>query len=237
MHFTSIKKAFYFTHGRFSRIWLLFLVMPYLSSCTTTHTAGLIKSGPMDFDLEKRVMWETKLSGTAVGVVGGMVAGALVGGLISAATGGMGGTQQAGLIGGTAAAGAVAGGFFGYQKGKEKGQKIVATAKEKEQFQRLVQGAKEYNSKVAGYNANLRQQLADAKKAKDKKKLTALRKDAGSKLQSVSARIHDRSALVEKIVPESRAPYSKTVPELEREQNKLKKTLQDIGAAEAPISL
>lgn len=209
-----------------------------LASCTTTHTAGLIKAGSMDMDLEKRVMWETKFSGAALGVVGGALAGALVGGVISAATGGMmTSTQQGQLIGGTAAAGAVAGGFFGYQKGKEKGEKIVATAKEKAQYQRLVQGAKEYNSKIASYNAGLRKQLADAKKAKDKKKLAALKKEAGHKLANVSSRVQERGDFLEKIDPDARATYSKTLPELKKEESKLQKTVQDIGVAESPFSL
>ena len=233
-----MKRAFDQIHRRFRGTLLLLFLTHCLASCTTAHTARMVNAMPMDFDLEKRVMWETKLSGAATGAVGGAVIGLLVGVTVSAATGGMlNHTQQGGLIGGTAAAGAVAGGIFGYQKGKEKGEKIVASAKEKDLYKRLVQGAKEYNSKIASYNSGLRKQLADAKKTKDKKKLTALKKEANNKLANVSSRLQDRSNLLEKIQPDSRSPYARTVPELKTEQAKLKTTVRDIGLAETPFSL
>lgn len=212
-----------------------------LVSCVSTGTGKQIKNGPMTADLELKVLKQTGLSGTIIGGVGGAVAGFGLGMLVVLADelGGrtLSDDQRGRLVTTTTIGGAVAGGMFGYNKGQQQGQQVVASAKEKNQLSNLVKGAREYNERLAAENQDLLNRIATAKSSKDKKQLAALKKEAGGHLADADARLKTRQKALEKTQPEFRGDYEDTLPKLKQEKAKLESTIKDIAATESVISL
>jgi hypothetical protein len=212
-----------------------------LVSCVSTGTGKQIKNGPMTADLESKILKQTGLSGTILGGVGGAVAGFGLGMLIVLADEAGGRTysdeQRGRIVTATTIGGAVAGGMFGYKKGQQQGQSVVASAKEKDQLSSLVKGAREYNARLAAENQDLRIRVATAKTSKDKKQLAVLKKEAGAYLADADARLKTRQKALEKTQPEYRGDYEDTLPKLKEEKAKLESTIRDIAATESVISL
>ncbi len=204
-----------------------------LVSCVTKPVGYQAIHEPMTADLEAKVLSQTKLSGTFFGVASGVLIGAAVGYAVGAAT--HTDPTRAAIEGGIV--GGLAGGVFGYQKGQEKGRKLVATAQQKDQLHQLVDGAKKCNQQLAEENAKLRRRLASAKASKDKTQLAGLKWDANQSLREVNSRLSAREKAIEKIAPNYRAGYTRTLPDLQREKAKMESVIRDIAATESTISL
>ncbi len=212
-----------------------------LVSCVSTGTGRQIKNGPMTVDLESKVLKQTGLSGTILGGLGGAAAGFGLGMLVVLADEAGGRTysdeQRGRIVTATTIGGAVAGGMFGYKKGQQQGQRVVASAKEQNQLVSLVNGAREYNARLAAENQNLRNRVAGAKASKDSKQLAALKREAGANLADADARLRTRQIALEKVQPEHRGDYAGTLPKLQQEKAKLESTIKDIASTETIISL
>lgn len=170
---------------------MLIVALTLLNGCTTTATQQQVLSEPMTADLEAKVLKETGISGAAIGAV----AGALVGGLamMGAAAASGASSEQAlamGVVG--ALAGGTAGGVGGYYEGKKKGQQVVAQAMTRDQVRQLVQGAREYNARLAKNNATLSAALQRAKASQDKKTLGVIRKEGTKELKTLDQRVATR---------------------------------------------
>ena len=139
-------------------------------ACTTTATQQQVLSEPMTSDLEAKVLKETGISGA---LIGALATGAATGALTFATLAATGASLEQAAVGAAigGAAGAAAGGVAGYQQGKKQGQKMVAQAMTRDQVRQLVQGARDYNVRLAKNNATLKAALQRAKTTGDKKPL------------------------------------------------------------------
>jgi hypothetical protein len=213
----------------------MFLVaaLAFVNGCTTTATQQQVLSEPMTADLEAKVLKETGISGAAIGAV----AGALVGGLamMGAAAASGASAEEAlalGVVG--AVAGGTAGGIGGYQEGKKKGQQVVAQAMTRDQVRQLVQGAREYNVRLAKNNATLRTALQRAKTTGDKKTLGTIRKEGTKELKILDQRLANR----EKALKQGRFPsgsgkseYQAQITKAKSERAQLVKIVNESSAA------
>ena len=196
----------------------------------------------MNEDTEARVLRETGISGA---VTGALIGAALVGvstGLIVAASGGS--TQQALAAGGiAAAAGGVAGGMVGYQQGKHQGQQIVAKSMERDQIQKLIAGARNYNARLARANQALKTRLTQVKQINDPKmrvrEYNRLLKAAKEEETETSKRIALRQkALANPQWKSSDKPvYKSTLTTLNQENTTLNTTIGQIEKAKQVASL
>jgi len=189
------------TLAKQSTALLLFVSLPFVNGCTTTATQQQVLSEPMTSDLEAKVLKETGISGAAIGAVAGAVVGGLA--MMGAAAAAGASSEQAlamGIAG--AVAGGTAGGVAGYQQGKKKGQQVVAQAMTRDQVRQLVQGAREYNVRLAKNNATLSTALQRAKTSGDKKTLGVIRKEGTKELKVLDQRLATRQkALNEGKIP------------------------------------
>jgi len=213
-------------------------------SCVSTGTGKQFKNGVVTPDLEAKALKETGLSGSIIGGIGGAVAGFGLGMLIVTLDGLAGpngrqlSDQQRGqLVTTTTIGGAAAGGIFGYKKGQQKGRQLVASAKQRDQLKGLVNGARDYNARLAEKNNELKIQFAAAKAAKDKKQLAALRKNAEGNRNEAAKVLSLRQGAIAKTDPKYRSGYEGTVPKLAQEKAKLDSIIRDIAATESVISL
>jgi hypothetical protein len=169
--------------------------------CTTTATQQQVLAEPMTSDLEAKVMKETGISGA---LLGALATGAATGALTFATLAASGASLEQAAVGAAigGAAGAAAGGVAGYQMGKKEGQKVVAQAMTRDQVRQMVQGAREYNARLAKNNATLSSALQRAKASGDRKTLGTIRKEGTKELKILDQRLANR----EKALKEGRFP-------------------------------
>jgi len=195
----------------------LVVSLAFVNGCTTTATQQQVLSEPMTADLEAKVLKETGISGAAIGAVAGAVVGGLA--MMGAAAASGASSEQAlamGLIG--AVAGGTAGGIGGYQEGKKKGQQVVAQAMTRDQVRQLVQGAREYNVRLAKNNATLSTALQRAKSTGDKKTLGTIRKEGTKELKILDQRLATR----EKALKQGKFPSGSEKTEYQAQLSKAK---------------
>jgi hypothetical protein len=216
---------------------LLVLISQSLMSCVSTKTAGVVQTQVMDPGLERKVLRETGLSGALLGVVTGAAIGIGAALLVGAITGQQPNTGQmvaAGVMGATA------GGIFGWHKGKEKGGKVLATAKDRDHLKQLALGARQYNAHIDNYNTNLRRDIASAKSSKDQTRLLALSKAASAKLSQVDKTITVRQTSINNLPPSYRDGYKSTLAPLQREEKELRQleaAVRNMAGTEKSIKL
>lgn len=231
--------------ARFCRLVCLPLIFIFLSqslvSCVMPGTAKLVKTQVIDDGLERKVLQQTGLSGAVGGFLVGAAAGILLASLQIALE-----EQRLGrkltdreraIYVAQATAMAMAGGIFGWHKGREKGAKVVATAKDRDRLAQLVKGAKNYNAHLDDYNSVLRKEATLAKVSNDKSRLRALGKEATYKIKTVNKTIADRTKSVNNLPPDFRGGYKATLAPLIRERDELQAAIQNIAAAEKSIQL
>ena len=211
----------------------LVVALAFVNGCTTTATQQQVLSEPMTADLEAKVLKETGISGAAIGAVAGAVVGGLA--MMGAAAASGASAEQAltmGIIG--AVAGGTAGGIGGYQEGKKKGQQVVAQAMTRDQVRQLVQGAREYNTRLAKNNATMSAALQRAKASGDKKTLGVIRKEGTKELKILDQRLATREkALNQGKFPagSEKAAYQAEVAKAKSERAQLVQIVNDSTAA------
>jgi len=232
------------TFNYFNRLVALLLMMVFVSqslvSCVTPGTGKLVKTQVMDDGLEKKVLRQTGLTGAAAGFITGAAVGILLAAVqISLEEQRLGRKltdSERSVYVAEATAIALAGGVFGWHKGQQKGAKVVATAKDRDNLKQLVQGAKNHNAYLANYNSNLRREIASAAAAKDKKRLQALGKEASTMLKNEDKTIATRTASSNKLPPAYRSGYQSTINPLVKERNELATTISKLAATEKSVS-
>jgi hypothetical protein len=211
----------------------LVLCLAFVNGCTTTATQQQVLSEPMTSDLEAKVLKETGISGA---LLGALAAGAATGALTFATMAASGASLEQAAIGAAigGAAGAAAGGVAGYQMGKKKGQEVVAQAMTRDQVRQLVQGAREYNVRLANNNATLRTALQRAKTTGDKKTLGSIRKEGTKELKFLDQRLANR----EKALKQGKFPsgsektqYQAQLTKAKSERAQLVKIVNESSAA------
>jgi outer membrane lipoprotein SlyB len=213
------------------------LALLNLSACTTTGTKERVLAEPMNADLEAQVLKETGTSGAVIGAIGG----ALVGGLATmAAARAAGASAEEALIMGAigAVAGGTAGGMGGYQHGKKQGEKVVAQAITRDQVAKYLQGAKDYNDRLAQSNAMLKTQLNSARQIEKpnvrKARLAQIDKAARTELKDVDKRLAQREKAVDNLNwgnKSDEATYKKRVTELKAQRTTLVNTINSLNEA------
>ena len=187
----------------------------------------------MTSDLEAKVLKETGISGA---LIGALATGAATGALTFATLAASGASLEQAAVGAAigGAAGAVAGGVAGYQQGKKQGQKMVAQAMTRDQVRQLVQGAREYNARLAQNNATLRTALQRAKASGDKKTLGTIRKEGTKELKILDQRLANREkALKQGKFPSGsgKSEYQAQVIKAKSERAQLVKIVNESSAA------
>jgi hypothetical protein len=195
------------------------------ASCTTTGTAQRALSEPMTSDLEAQVMKETGISGAAMGA---LIGGLATGGATFLAMTAAGHNAQDALVGAAigGAAGAIGGGVVGYQQGKKAGQKLVAQAMTRDQVANYIQGARDYNKRLAHTNQTLRTALQRAKSTSDKKTLAQVQKEGAKELKDLNARIANREKAIAQAgwpTKSDKAQYQAQLAQAKAERAKLTK--------------
>lgn len=132
------------------------------NACTTTNTAYEVQTQPMNPGLEKKIIKETGLSGMGLGAIAGGIGGAVLGGVATKLAGGNEEQVKRNMIIG-GAGGAIIGGNAGYQKGKQEGQKIVASGMTRDKAWQLVKAAQEENQRLSSFNSGLKRKITAAK--------------------------------------------------------------------------
>ena len=195
----------------------LLVSLAFVNGCTTTATQQQVLSEPMTSDLEAKVLKETGISGA---LLGALAAGAAAGALTFATMAASGASLEQAAVGAAigGAAGAAAGGVAGYQMGKKKGQQVVAQAMTRDQVRQLVQGAREYNVRLAQNNATLRTALQRAKTTGDKKTLGTIRKEGTKELKFLDQRLANR----EKALKQGKFPSGSGKTEYQAQLSKAK---------------
>jgi hypothetical protein len=195
----------------------LLVSLAFVNGCTTTATQQQVLSEPMTSDLEAKVLKETGISGA---LLGALAAGAAAGALTFATMAASGASLEQAAVGAAigGAAGAAAGGVAGYQMGKKKGQQVVAQAMTRDQVRQLVQGAREYNVRLAQNNATLRTALQRAKTTGDKKTLGTIRKEGNKELKFLDQRLANR----EKALKQGKFPSGSGKTEYQAQLSKAK---------------
>lgn len=237
-----MKNSTFFRYVRWSNLPLVMVFLSYsLVSCVTPGTGKLVKTQVMDDGLERKVLRQTGLTGAAAGFLVGAAAGILLAAVqISLAEQSLGRKltdQERSIYVAEATALAFAGGVFGWHKGQQKGAKVVATAKDRDNLKQLVQGAKNHNAYMANYNDNLRREIASATASKDKKRLHDLGKEASAMLKSEDKTIANRTSSSSKLPPSYRGGYQNTINPLIQERNELDAAVKKIAATEKAVSL
>lgn len=211
----------------------LLVSLAFVNGCTTTATQQQVLSEPMTSDLEAKVLKETGISGA---LLGALAAGAAAGALTFATMAASGASLEQAAVGAAigGAAGAAAGGVAGYQMGKKKGQQVVAQAMTRDQVRQLVQGAREYNVRLAQNNATLRTALQRAKTTGDKKTLGTIRKEGTKELKFLDQRLANREKALQqgKFPPGSgKTEYQAQLSKAKSERAQLVKIVNESNAA------
>lgn len=213
---------------------LLIVSLAFVNGCTTTATQQQVLSEPMTSDLEAKVLKETGVSGAAIGAVAGAVVGGLA--MMGAAAASGASAEQAltmGIIG--AVAGGTAGGIGGYQEGKKKGQQVVAQAMTRDQVRQLVQGAREYNARLAKNNATMSAALQRAKASGDKKTLGVIRKEGTKELKVLDQRLATREKALNQGKFPAGSEKSQYLAEVSKAKSERGQLVQIINESSAPI--
>ena len=171
----------------------------------------------MTSDLEAKVLKETGISGA---LIGALATGAATGALTFATLAATGASLEQAAVGAAigGAAGAAAGGVAGYQQGKKQGQKMVAQAMTRDQVRQLVQGARDYNVRLAKNNATLKAALQRAKTTGDKKTIGTIRKEGTKELKVLDQRLANR----EKALKQGKFPAGSGKVEYQAQLSKAK---------------
>ncbi len=212
---------------------IIFLLAAFfLAGCTTTETQRIVLTEPMSEDLEKRVLKETGLSGALIGGIGGVALGFGTG-FLAATIAGADPTTAVLTGAGTAVAGGVAGGVGGYYTGKRQGEKIVATAMDRDNLSQLLKGARDYNARLKSVNTQLQRELrvlqsSEAGKSKTRTSLQISRL-AAQEINEANKRIAQREAAINNPAWDNsqKTQYRKELNTLVAERN----TLQSIQIA------
>jgi hypothetical protein len=202
-------------------------------ACTTTATQQQVLSEPMTSDLEAKVLKETGISGA---LIGALATGAATGALTFATLAATGASLEQAAVGAAigGAAGAAAGGVAGYQQGKKQGQKVVAQAMTRDQVRQLVQGAREYNVRLAKNNATMRSALQRAKTTGDKKTLGTIRKEGTKELKFLDQRLANREKALKQgkfPVGSGKVEYQAQLSKAKSERAQLVKIVNETNAA------
>jgi hypothetical protein len=206
----------------------------------SSQTGYLVKDGYMTEDLEKQVLRETGVSGAAIGALAGAGIGAFLGiaeeGFEAALQGRPINKKQAEQNAWTdAIAGGVTGGFIGYQQGRRQGEQLVAAAMSRDNVNRLLQGALDYNSGLRQYNTGLSNKIAAAKKEPDATKRKAtyrkLQSEANAQLNDANDRVAQRWSAGgnQKWDQDQRSKYRETVRPLVAQRDALKEQVDTLA--------